>query len=251
MSDFSSIQPDPSMIGGVSKAPFVCLPDPSVIFVQRAARFTYANANGRNRALSRILSGHSRKPKPASSCPTCRIVSFLTQLRLPAPASLRCRRSIAARSSPTRHLVKTLRASARSVRSDRQTRYGRGRAPRPPPRRPEGSPLERMIANVLADSIPFEAVAEHVYVAAALQIHFARLAARLDGATLVPVGVGVCSRSAARTAGGVDARRLRPGAEGLQALHCLLRTLRDLAVERGAGQMPGLRLDQGCRLPGG
>ena len=49
-----------------------------------------------------------------------------------------------------------------------------------------------MVRSVLANSIPVEAIAEHAFVAAALQVHFARLAARLDGATLVPVGDGAC-----------------------------------------------------------
>ena len=49
-----------------------------------------------------------------------------------------------------------------------------------------------MVRSVLADSIPVEALADHVYVAAALQVHFARLAARLDPASLVPVGDGAC-----------------------------------------------------------
>ena len=51
---------------------------------------------------------------------------------------------------------------------------------------------DAMLRDVLADSIPAEALAEHVYVAAALQVHFARLAARLDADALVPVGDGVC-----------------------------------------------------------
>ena len=54
------------------------------------------------------------------------------------------------------------------------------------------SERDAMIRNVLADAIPMEALAEHVYVAAALQVHFARLAARLDASTLVPVGDGAC-----------------------------------------------------------
>jgi len=49
-----------------------------------------------------------------------------------------------------------------------------------------------MARSVLADSIPVESLAEHVFVAAALQVHFARLAARLDPARLVPVGDGAC-----------------------------------------------------------
>ena len=51
---------------------------------------------------------------------------------------------------------------------------------------------DAMVRAVLADSIPAEALAEHVYVAAALQVHFARLAARLDAARLTPVGDGAC-----------------------------------------------------------
>src|SRR5690606_32584456 len=51
---------------------------------------------------------------------------------------------------------------------------------------------QAMIGNVLADAIPFEAIAEHVFVAAATQVHFTRLAAQLDPASLKPVGDGIC-----------------------------------------------------------
>ena len=51
---------------------------------------------------------------------------------------------------------------------------------------------QAMIDALLADSVPVEALAEHVFVAAALQVQFARLAARLDAKTLVPVGDGAC-----------------------------------------------------------
>jgi len=49
-----------------------------------------------------------------------------------------------------------------------------------------------MMRAVLGNAIPPGAVAEHVIVAAALQVHFARLAAQLDAQTLVPVGQGIC-----------------------------------------------------------
>ena len=51
---------------------------------------------------------------------------------------------------------------------------------------------DAMVREVLADAIPVETLADHVYVAAALQVHFARLAARLDADALVPIGNGVC-----------------------------------------------------------
>lgn len=49
-----------------------------------------------------------------------------------------------------------------------------------------------MIANVLADSLPVEEVAEHVFVAAALQVHFARLAALLPEDKIKPVADSAC-----------------------------------------------------------
>ena len=49
-----------------------------------------------------------------------------------------------------------------------------------------------MVAGVLVDAIPFEGIAEHGFVAAAMQVHFARLAAQLDPKSLAPVGDGVC-----------------------------------------------------------
>jgi FdhE protein len=45
---------------------------------------------------------------------------------------------------------------------------------------------------VLVDSIPVEALADHLFVAAALQVHFARLAGRLEAQRLVAVGDGAC-----------------------------------------------------------
>ena len=56
----------------------------------------------------------------------------------------------------------------------------------------DGATRETMMRALLADSVPVETLAEHVFVAAALQVHFARLAARLDADALVPVGDGVC-----------------------------------------------------------
>jgi FdhE protein len=51
---------------------------------------------------------------------------------------------------------------------------------------------DEMVRAVLADSIPVETLASHVFVAAALQVHFARVASHLDASKLVPVGDAVC-----------------------------------------------------------
>jgi FdhE protein len=48
------------------------------------------------------------------------------------------------------------------------------------------------LANALEDAVAADAVAEHVFIAAALQLHAARLAAQLPPDLLKPVGTGVC-----------------------------------------------------------
>jgi len=48
------------------------------------------------------------------------------------------------------------------------------------------------LANALEDAVAADAVAEHVFIAAALQLHAARLAALLPPDLLQPVGTGVC-----------------------------------------------------------
>ena len=84
-----------------------------------------------------------------------------------------------------------------------------------------------------------------VFVAAALQVHFARLAARLDAER---AGAGRRRRlpGLRRRAGRLDGRRL-----ARRAQHALLRLLAVRhAVELCARQMHAVRLDQGHRLPG-
>ena len=76
-----------------------------------------------------------------------------------------------------------------------------------------------MIENAIADSIPGDMIGEHIYIAAALQVHFARLASRLDAGC---VGAGRRRRLSRvwRTAGRVDDRGL--ARRGERALRLLL-----------------------------
>ncbi len=48
------------------------------------------------------------------------------------------------------------------------------------------------LANALEDAVVADAVAEHVFISAALQLHAVRLAATLQADTLRPVGIGTC-----------------------------------------------------------
>ncbi len=52
--------------------------------------------------------------------------------------------------------------------------------------------FDAMVANLLADAVPAETMAEHAYVAAALQLHFVRAASVLPERALKSVGDGAC-----------------------------------------------------------
>jgi FdhE protein len=56
----------------------------------------------------------------------------------------------------------------------------------------EPAEIEPLVRDVLADIAPIDALAEHAFVAAAVQVWLTLGAAQLDGARLVPVGTGVC-----------------------------------------------------------
>ncbi|MCO6388986.1 formate dehydrogenase accessory protein FdhE [Aliihoeflea sp. 40Bstr573] len=52
--------------------------------------------------------------------------------------------------------------------------------------------FDAMVANLLADAVPAETMAEHAYVAAALQLHFVRAASALPERELKSVASGAC-----------------------------------------------------------
>ena len=104
--------------------------------------------------------------------------------------------------------VRRRRSTGCSLRRRRSTcRRRRARRSRGVPGMPMRRRATRWSARVLADAIPVEALAEHVFVAAALQVHFARLAARLD-ASRAGAGRRWCLSGLRRAAGRLDGRRL-------------------------------------------
>jgi FdhE protein len=81
--------------------------------------------------------------------------------------------------------------------------------------------LRAAMARAALDDAPaFEALGEHVFIAAALQVHFARLAAGLDAARLVPVGEGACPACGAPPVGSMVVGW--PGAHGTRFCACAL-----------------------------
>jgi len=212
----SPIKPDPSAIGGVPKAPFVRLPNPVRLFANRARRLRLLAQSGNLASYLEFLAAiadaqgtilpalaEAAQPDPATVERARRFdMPPIDRAAFKPDATLRdtCRRLFAALVSFSK--PEAAEAALQHVRSA------------------DDHALDAMITGVLEESIPAEAVAEHVYVAAALQVHFARLAARMNGEALVPVGVGVCP-----VCGGKPVASLISGwygAEGVRYASCML-----------------------------
>ena len=103
----------------------------------------------------------------------------------------------------------------------------------------------RMVANLMADSVAVEAMAEHAYVAAALQLHFVRAASVLPERRSKPVGDGACP-GLWRAAGIFGDRRM---AAGRRSALLFLRALRN-ALAPCSHQMRALLVDKRHPLSG-
>jgi FdhE protein len=216
MSDTGSNQPDPSMIGGVPQAPFVNLPNPSVIFARRAARLAVLAAASQLAGYLGFLASIAEAQAgllpglPEPEFPDAATVARAGEFAMP-PLD----RSVFKTDAALRETCARLFAALAATQKPEAAEAALGRVIAA-----DEAALDGMIANVLADSIPFETVAEHVYVAAALQVHFARLAARLNATALVPVSVGACP-----VCGGPPAVSMIvgwQGAEGARYASCAL-----------------------------
>lgn len=180
---------DPTAIGDVSAPPFAVPPDPAALFSRRAVR------------LAALAQGHSLAP----------YLAFLAELSAAQNDALR--RGLAEASAPSADDLARARQFAmppldrgrfeldEACAATLDALFDRCEAIAAP--EPARTALTRVRAadrserlllaeGVLADAIPMEAIAEHVFVAAGLQVHFARLAARLDATTLAPIADGVC-----------------------------------------------------------
>jgi FdhE protein len=179
---------DPIPIGEVVKAPFARLPDPLAMFFSRSQR------------LKALADGHTLRPYllflAELSDVQHRLQAGLPDPELPAADALA--RSRQHRMPPLDRVLFTsgatfgavwhrLTAMADGIAMPDAARLALARV-----KTGTESDQAAMTSAVLSNAMPVEALAEHVFVAAALQVHFARLAARLDAGALVPVGDGAC-----------------------------------------------------------
>ncbi|MBB3773353.1 FdhE protein [Angulomicrobium tetraedrale] len=184
----ANLQPDPTAIGNLSTPPFAVLPDPATLFAARAARLrAYAAVSPMAAYLSFVAGLVDAQAAivpslPPVNGPNAEAVERASGFGMP-PLD-----------RPGLKLDDTLEATLDALfdASARLAMPQEAEAALTRVRLADGTERAQMVRDVLAHDLPMETLAEHVYVASALQVHFARLAAGLDAKKLVPVGDGVC-----------------------------------------------------------
>ncbi len=179
---------DPVVIGEITEPPFARVPDVSRLFRDRAERFRELSAQHELAPFLEFLSGISscqhtlQDGLENADLPNEDELSRAREFGMPPLDRSRFTVNSAFDATLERFLglasniemPDTARAAlSRVMEADSAMRLDMARA-------------------VLSDAVPLEHCADHVFVAAALQVHYARLASRLDPKKLVPVGDGAC-----------------------------------------------------------
>ncbi len=178
----------PMNIGEIATPPFAVLPDPARLFSTRAARLRALAAGhdleGYLHFLAAICEAQARTVA-ATGLPAFPPTTLLARARehgMP-PISLGTFTPDAATETTFSVLLETLSVNADAVSAKPVINAIQNLPP---------AARGAMMLAVLMDDIPADEIASHVLAAAAVQVHFARLAAELDAGSLQKIATGAC-----------------------------------------------------------
>lgn len=187
MAGQSAIVPTPADIGVTPEAAFAVLPDPETMFEARAARFRSLAEGHALGDYLKFLAGlsqiqHEIQPSlPEPTPPSLEALDRAFEFGMPPIDRGRFVVDEAARASLARLLD-----GAVALETPEPASRARARLASDPELQ------AKVLAEALEGASAIETLAEHVFASAALQVHFARLAARLDAGRVKPVGTGAC-----------------------------------------------------------
>jgi FdhE protein len=199
------VLPDPSKIGSIAQPPLAILPEPVRLFRRRAERLRHLARASRLAPylslladLAEVQATLAENLPPLDAIPAGRVelaresrMPPIDRLALAGDPALGTTLDALLAAAAAIAMPEAARLSLEAVRdADATTRGG-------------------LLVNVLSDEIPTEDAARHLWVAAAVQVHAARLAAALDAERLVPIRIGVCPCCGGRPASSVVLGTLR------------------------------------------
>ncbi|WP_245479465.1 formate dehydrogenase accessory protein FdhE, partial [Hansschlegelia zhihuaiae] len=183
----SALAPTPTDIGVTPKPEFAVTPDPASLFAKRAARFREIAPGhpledylGFLAELSQIQ--HDvQQGLPDPTPPSEEAMARSQEFGMPPIDRGRFEPDEAALETLSRLLDRAVAVAMPEPAAEARARLA-------------ADPKARRTAMVeaLENAAGVETLADHVFASAALQVHFARLAGRLDASRLAPVGVGAC-----------------------------------------------------------
>jgi FdhE protein len=188
MTQTATPQHDPIPIGDVARPPFARLPDPSTMFGRRAERLrSLAKASALKSYLIFLadLADVQHRLQDALSQETeiaADTIGRARQFGMPPFDRSGFKRDAAFDTTWAR----LLGWSVEIVMPD-NARLALARV-----KAADAEGQTELIRGVLSNAVPSDALAEHLFAAAVLEVHFARSAARLDVKSLRPVGLGAC-----------------------------------------------------------
>lgn len=183
----AAVVPSPEDIGGADVPDFVVKPDPATLFARRAERF---RALAAGHPLADYLTFLAELSDAQAS-----VQDALPEPKLPAPETLE--RSYEFGMPPIdrgRFEIDDAALATLDRLLDRSVAITMPEPAAAARDRLAGDEKRRLAAlsEALENASSVETLADHVFASAALQVHFARLAARLDARRLQPVGTGAC-----------------------------------------------------------
>ena len=205
----ATLQPDPSMIGGVPKAPFAFLPEPVRLFQTRARRFAFLAETSRLAPYLAFLGKLSNlQARLAATLPPVETIAA-DRVRLAASGAMPpIDRALLAADPLLGQTLAALCEGSREIDMPVPARLALDAVSAA-----EEGDLLWLLDNILSDAIPDDSAAAHLFAGAAVQVHLARLAATLDAEALVPVRSGICP-----SCGGRPATSSITGAMGIENL---------------------------------
>lgn len=183
-----SLQPDPSVIGGVPKPPVVFLPAPAQLFATRAKRFEFLAQTSELQpyllflgALTRIQERLARDLPPPPPLDADKLKQALAAKMPPLD------RNAVLKDPALAEVLSAFLQAAEAIEMPEQARLALNAVKSATP-----DDIRWLLQNVLTDTIPEDSVAPHLFAAAAVQVHLTRLAASLEAEALQPIRTGIC-----------------------------------------------------------
>lgn len=189
MKDKTVLAPDPTVIGEISAPPFIYLPQPGDLFARRAERLRFLAAGSALKPYLDFAAAlvEAQAVVAAGFEAVADEDGAVEPAFGPQPGMPSIDRDRAVSNPKLDTVFERLFAEAEKIEKPESAAAALANVVQA-----DAGQRRSMAAAIFSGSLPPDAIAEHIYVWAALQVYFTQAAGRLDPKTVKPVADGVC-----------------------------------------------------------